>query len=253
VPDAPLHPLIEGLRTATGVYDRGRPGYPPVLVDALLEGAGAGPGARVADLGAGTGQLAGPLLERGVDVLAVEPLAEMRTALAGLLGPERVLDGTAEALPFADRSLDAILCADSFHWFGPGAAAELHRVLRPGAALAISWRWPPEDGAPWVAPMHALLAQVRPPHPAFETADRGRDRLDAHGGFTPQEHREVRWESSWDSARLCEYVASITYVAALEPARRERLLADVAALVADEPSPLRVPWAAECWFTRRRP
>jgi len=64
----------------------------------------------------------------------------MRAALAGSVGAERALDGRAEALPLPDGSLDGAVSADAFHWFdGQRAAAELHRVLRPGVGLVVMW------------------------------------------------------------------------------------------------------------------
>jgi 2-oxoisovalerate dehydrogenase E2 component (dihydrolipoyl transacylase) len=57
------------------VYDA-RPPYPAALIDALCDLAGP-PGARIADLGAGTGHLALPLAARGYDVTAVEETRQM--------------------------------------------------------------------------------------------------------------------------------------------------------------------------------
>jgi len=56
-----------------------RPGYPAALVDRLAELAG--PGGRVVDLGAGTGDLAIPLASRGLSVAAVEPARRMLDVL----------------------------------------------------------------------------------------------------------------------------------------------------------------------------
>ncbi|HEX4752405.1 MAG TPA: methyltransferase domain-containing protein, partial [Solirubrobacterales bacterium] len=80
---------------AADIYERARPGYPEAAVDWLLpEGA-----QTVIDLGAGTGKLTRSLAAKGLEVLAVEPLAEMRANLASALPDVRVLDGTAEAIP----------------------------------------------------------------------------------------------------------------------------------------------------------
>ena len=59
------------------VYERGRPLYPPEAIDWLVPAQAT----RVADVGAGTGQLTRPLRERGLDVIAVEPSAGMREQL----------------------------------------------------------------------------------------------------------------------------------------------------------------------------
>ena len=117
-------------------YERGRPSYPPESIDWLLP-----PGARdVLDLGAGTGKLTTRLVERGLDVVAVDPLAEMLELLSSALPDTPALLGTAEQIPLPDNSVDAVLVAQAWHWFDPQqAVAEVARVLRPGGRLGLVW------------------------------------------------------------------------------------------------------------------
>ena len=70
-----------GLRALGPAYKRGRPGYPQAAVDFLAARLRLGPGRTVVDLAAGTGKLTRPLLATGAEVVAVEPVAEMRAAL----------------------------------------------------------------------------------------------------------------------------------------------------------------------------
>ena len=229
----PLHDLISGLDGAQDLYARGRPPYPPAAVDALTAGCAVEPGARVLDLGAGTGLLARPLLDAGYDVVAVEPLEGMRAALAPSIGAQRVRDGTAEAIPLEDASVDAVVCGDSYHWFDADRApAEIHRVLRPGGGLGLVWRWADAtDDAPWVEPLAKLLARgaARPsgvhartaaPTGSPATAASSRSGVSA-STFT----------HTTDVAGVRDYVASITFVALLAPERRAALLDAVAAPV----------------------
>jgi SAM-dependent methyltransferase len=122
------------------VYDA-RPPYPTALIDALAALAGA-PGARVADVGAGTGHLALPLAARGYDVTAIEPAGEMlarlraQAAARGL--PVRAAHATAEAMPVDPRSLDLVVVADALHFLDAQLVGEeIGRVLRRGGALAV--------------------------------------------------------------------------------------------------------------------
>jgi 2-polyprenyl-3-methyl-5-hydroxy-6-metoxy-1,4-benzoquinol methylase len=62
-----LHPLAQGFAGVADDYERGRPGYPPEAIAAL----GLPGGARVADVGAGTGKLTRALRAAGLDVVAV--------------------------------------------------------------------------------------------------------------------------------------------------------------------------------------
>src|SRR5262245_18502776 len=97
---------------AADAYERARPGYPDAAVDWLVPG-----GARtVLDLGAGTGKLTRALTARGLEVIAVEPLTEMRENLATAVPEARAISGTAEKIPLPDDSVDAITVAQAWHW-----------------------------------------------------------------------------------------------------------------------------------------
>jgi SAM-dependent methyltransferase len=120
-------------------YRRYRPDYPAAALEAILEGLGDPAAWLAADVGAGTGISARQLAARGVRVHAVEPNAEMRAAAEA---HERVTwhAGTAEATGLETASVDLVLCAQAFHWFRlPDALAEFHRILKPGARLAVMW------------------------------------------------------------------------------------------------------------------
>ena len=124
-------------------YVRYRPGYPPAMVNALLDRAALAPGAAVADVGSGTGISTAPLLDRGLTVYAVEPNAPMRQAAEDHLGDRpgfRSVDGTAEATTLPDASVNAVVAGQAFHWFDEETARrEFARVLRPGGAVALFW------------------------------------------------------------------------------------------------------------------
>ena len=48
----------------------------------------------------------------------------------------RAVAGTAQAIPLPSGTLDAVVCAQAFHWFATrDALDEFHRVLRPGGKL----------------------------------------------------------------------------------------------------------------------
>lgn len=72
----------EGFARGAKAYERGRPGYSPQAVSWLAAQLGLASGVRVLDLAAGTGKLTRLLTSTGASVVAVEPIDEMRAALA---------------------------------------------------------------------------------------------------------------------------------------------------------------------------
>lgn len=133
---------------AATAYAEHRPDYARAALRWALEPA---PGARVLDLGAGTGKLTATLAEVTDDVTAVEPdpamLAELRRTLPGV----RALPGSAEAIPLPDASVDAVVAGNAMHWFDMAVAGpEIARVLSPGGVLAGLWNVV-DDRVDWVA------------------------------------------------------------------------------------------------------
>ena len=125
------------------VYDQARPGYAPAALDFV---AGFVPrNAAIADIGAGTGKLSSMLAARGFDVTAIEPNPDMRSKLPAL--PNLcVMDGTAEATGLPSASVDAVTCAQAFHWFDSEKfKAECQRILKPGGRVFVVYNTPGPD------------------------------------------------------------------------------------------------------------
>jgi SAM-dependent methyltransferase len=242
----------QGFGRGAEAYERGRPGYPAQAVAWVCEHLGIGPDSLVLDLGAGTGKLG--MLVRAVSrakVVGVEPVPEMRAvAKASGLG---VLDGTAEQIPAADGSVDAVVCGEAFHWFdGERALAEIGRVLRPGGGLGLLWnlhRWDPE--ASWVRAIEALLA----PHSDGRAETRYSSNLwrapfDAGEGWAPLEAQAFAHEQRLDPAGLVDHVASVAYVAALPQDERATLLTHVARIADGLDGPVSIPYRTDAYVSR---
>jgi protein-L-isoaspartate O-methyltransferase len=73
------------------LYDRVRPSYPPVVIDAVLDFVGSADRVRIVEVGAGTGNATTLLAQRGLAVLALEPDRAMAAVARGLrrLSPRR--------------------------------------------------------------------------------------------------------------------------------------------------------------------
>jgi SAM-dependent methyltransferase len=232
----PIHETAAiGFARSAGGYELGRPGYPAAALEPLRLSSAM----TVLDLAAGTGKLARALGETGASVIAVEPVAEMRAAL-----PEsvRALDGTAEAIPLEDASVDLVTVAQAFHWFdGPVALREIHRVLRPGGRLAILWNRRVED-----APVNKAIEALVEPHRMATPTHRGdawRTVLERSSLFGPLEEHVFASEQVLDEDGLAARICSISFIARLPEPERAGLLARARELTAG--GPVTVPYRTE--------
>ncbi len=218
-------------------YDRGRPDWPPKLLDALPLGADA----TVLDLGAGTGKLTRLLSARYARAIAVEPDSRMRE----LISDADVLAGTAEEIPLPDASVDGVFAAEAFHWFdGAVAVAEIARVLRPGGVLALFWNR--FDSADRVLPKDVLPTTPTKKHRQVKTGEWVR----AFDGSRFEPFRDVQVEQDREVPRqeLLDFFASISPVTALADEERRAALERVDAAL---PSPTyRRSWTATLFWTR---
>jgi ubiquinone/menaquinone biosynthesis C-methylase UbiE len=237
-----------GFSRAADAYDRARPDYPADALAWLAERLGLRPGRTVVDLAAGTGKLTRPVATTGAEVVAVEPVAEMRARI----GPAaaRSLEGTAEAMPLPDASADAVTVGQAFHWFdGPRALAEIHRVLRPGGALALVW-----NRRPLEHPLHAAVEGIIAPYRDDAPEHRSgvwRAAFETTALFGPLEERTFAHSRAHDADALADRVGSTSFVAALDDGPHAEIMAAVRALAAD--GPVDVPYVCEVFVCDRRP
>src|SRR5207249_12201497 len=119
-------------------YERHRPEYPEEALRRAAGLLGLEPGARVLDIGAGTGKRTRGLVAVGLDVVAVEPGGPMLEQLRIAVPEAEAFGGAAEAIPLADASVSAAFAGQAYHWFDRDRALpELHRVIRPGGGLSL--------------------------------------------------------------------------------------------------------------------
>lgn len=205
-------------------YERGRPSYPPEAIDWLLPA-----DARdVLDLGAGTGKLTIRLAERGLEVVAVDPIPEMLEVLRGSLPDVPALLGTAEEIPLPDDSVDSVLVAQAWHWFDPERAVkEVARVLRPGGRLGLVWNVR-DERLGWVKDLGRIIGHEDDPFSRRQVA--------LPAPFVAQEQHEVEWTSYLTPQALIDLVASRSYCITSPTEVRTRTLDQVRELLATHPA-----------------
>lgn len=232
-----------GFQRGAEEYRRNRPDYPGEVFALLAEKLPITSGTRVCDLAAGTGKFTVGLVGLGASVVAIEPVEAMRQLLSADYPDVKTVDGTAEAIPLEDGSVDAVTVAQAFHWFDAGRALdEIERVLRPHGAFALVWNIR-DESVEWVHDFTELItarAGGRPYTPYHHGAGGGwsDDRLAAvteHGGFTPLAHQLFDNRQMVTPDGVVGRAASTSFVSALPDYRRENLLDEVRDLIARHP------------------
>jgi SAM-dependent methyltransferase len=239
-----LHRQRRGLFSSdVTAYDTGRPTYPGRVYELLRQVCGLGPGTDVLEIGPGTGQATGPLLDNGAAVTAVELGAEMAARLvAKYEGPSLSVEvGAFEEAALEPASFDLIVAATSFHWVP--ADAGLRRcadLLRPAGWLALWWTYfgDPDRPDPFrdaVTPIFERLApslietfpgaafQAGPRPYALDAAERIAE-IDATGRFGAVQHETISWTGRHTPLELRAMFASFSPCLALQPAERSAVL-----------------------------
>ena len=151
---------------------------------------------RIAEVGAGTGRLTLELIDRGREVVAVEPAQPLRQILRRKLtaadhgNRARVIHGFFDRLPMQDDFADLVVACSAFtpapEHGGEAGLAEMERVCRPGGRVAIIW----PNHLDWLA--ERGYKYVSFPGPMSVEFDSYREAVELAGIFYPGAADQVR-------------------------------------------------------------
>ncbi len=251
-----------------GEYERIRPGYPPALVEDVLEYA-ALDGRPALEAGAGTGKATLAFAERGARITAVEPdpamLAVLRARLAGSPAEHSVRPvlGTFEEFaesfdctdgPAAAEKFGLLYSAQAWHWVDPVRRWDLAaRVLGSGGALALFWNG---DQLADPGAMETLLATQRryAPQLVAQTSHATpeppgpREQLVAHLAFGELVDREYEWERQLSTLDFVGLLSTLSPYRILDEPVRAQLFG---ALLAGLPDPVTLSMSTVLHLARR--
>jgi SAM-dependent methyltransferase len=222
------------------VYERGRPPYPAALWARLGELGLLRPGTRVVELGAGTGQATGPMLQAGASVTAIEPGAELADRIGRAWPAATVLVATAESVPLPSAAFDLAVAATAVHWLDLGAVLpKLHRALVPGGHFVV-WRTAFGDPSVALTPFRQRVAQVvsrraGPPRPGpgeLET-DAWVSRLTASGHFVATHVEHFRWSVQLGTEQVRDLFTTFSDWDATEVAQAAQAVRDLGGRVTE--------------------
>jgi SAM-dependent methyltransferase len=164
---------------------------------------------------------------------------------AHIPAPAVPLDGSAEALPVEDGSVDAVVVGQAFHWFDvPRATAEMRRVLRRDGTIGLFWNML-DDGEPWIDEFCELVqAEER-----FSNLNQDQGPPYDVDGLSTPERKLFRHTERYDVDRLLAYVLSRSQTILGSEESRERMIDGIRRLA--PAGVFDVPLVCEAWRSVR--
>jgi ubiquinone/menaquinone biosynthesis C-methylase UbiE len=229
--DAKINPMAsKGFQAAADAYERGRPDYPSEAIQFLADTCGMRRGAKIIELGAGTGKFTRLLVPTQATLLAIEPVDAMRKKFSTLLPAVEILDGSAESVPAGDGTADVVVAAQAFHWFdAEKALAECHRVLRPGGMLGLIWNVR-DESMEWVAELTRIIDVYERSAPRYKSFEWKRA-IEGNKLFGPLGQRSFKHSHRGTVDTFMDRVASISFIASLPDGQRESVMKEVRSLI----------------------
>ena len=230
-----VHDLVtSGFGAGAATYQAARPEYPPEIEQWLIDDLGVSDESTVLDLGAGTGKFSARPLAVGARVIAVDAVPQMLAQLVAAHPEVEVRRGSADALPLESASVDAVVCAQAFHWFASARVlAEIRRVLKPKGHLGLIWNVRDESVA-WVAALTEIIAPYEGEAPRYRT-QAWRSLFPADGFSALRERHFVNNQSGPAEQVIVDRVLSISFISALPKEEQQSVAARVRELIARTP------------------
>ena len=228
------------------LYDRARAGYPDALVDDVIAFAGGdGPHLRALEVGAGTGKATVSFAARGVEIVAVEPSAEMAAVARRNTAPfpgVRIEDTSFEDWTAQPGGFGLVYSAQAWHWLRPEVRwRKAAQALRPGGTLALFWNRTRWDEQPLKDELNALYRRLAPDlhdqHPGWpglsphgEDLVRGAE-IRETGLFSGERVQTYPWSATFTADSFTDLLLTQSDHRMLPQEQRDRLLAAIAGTI----------------------
>lgn len=229
-----MHKATVGFERSARAYDHGRPEYPPEAAFSLLARCGVERTTRTLELGAGTGKFSRYIMESTDLFLTSDPSTAMRVALHQKFPGLPCVAARADHIPLATGSVEVVICAQAFHWFSDErSVAEIARVLVSGGSVGLVWNVR-DEGVDWIAALTALIDVHSGDAPRYRTGE-WKVALTSSPDFGELQSESFAHTVTCDRATVLDRVGSISFIAALEPARHREVLDGVNRLLDTHP------------------
>jgi SAM-dependent methyltransferase len=234
--------------TVADSYDTARPDYPDALYDELISAAGLATGARLLEIGSGTGKATRPLAERGFAITCLEPgprlAAVARRRLAHCPRVRIVETAFEDWQPGPAERFDLVFAATAWHWIDPAVGYRLAwQALRPGGCLAI---WAahhvlPADGDQFfreIQDVYDEIGEGLPPGTDFPVPGMMptiRGTIDGSGLFSVMTTAEFIWDRSYTAEEYISLLETFSGHIDMVQWKRDRLYTEMRRRLAARP------------------
>lgn len=229
------------------LYDRARAGYPDALVDDVIDFAGGdGPHLRALEVGAGTGKATVSFAARGLEILAVEPSADMAAVArrnTEAFPKVRIEETSFEGYAVEPGGFGLVYSAQAWHWLRPEIRwRKAAQALRQGGTLALFWNRTRWDEQPIKEELAALYRRLVPDlyaqAPGFpglttdnEEIDRGAEFRET-GLFEDERVRTYPWSATFTADSFTDLLLTQSDHRLLPDEQRSRLLGAIRETIA---------------------
>jgi SAM-dependent methyltransferase len=241
------HALRETFGQVPELYDRARPVYPDAVFADIARLGGLREGARVLEIGCGTGQATLPLAQRRYELTCLElspALAALARAKLAAFPRVEIVETTFEAWRPPSAEFDAVVAFTAFHWLDPEVRfAKAAEVLRRGGTLAVvdTQHVALPGGDTFWAEVQADYDAVvpsednRPPGPPEEIPDFATE-IEASGLFDPFAAHRYVWDVTYTADEYIDVLETYSGHRSMEDAKRHRLYDLIRHRIAERPN-----------------
>lgn len=239
-------------------YHRARPDYPEQLFDDLVRLTHLQRGARVLEIGCGTGKATVPMARRGFEILCLEMgprLADQAAAnVSGFASVTVVAGSFDDWQPPHPASFELVFAATAWHWLNPDTKyRRAWQALRPGGYLAF-WAAAhvfPEQGDPFFRDIQLVYDEIGEglpadaPWPQPGQLPDQRVEIEASGLFQVMQIRHYDWEVRYDAESYIDLLRTFSGHLSMPEWKQQRLYDAIRARLAARPDRLvRRHWGA---------
>jgi SAM-dependent methyltransferase len=217
-------------------YARARPSYPDIVFETLEQAGVIGPGTRVLEVGAGAGLATRPMLDRGSEVVGLEPGRQLAAILAEVAPDADVVVAGLEDAELAEDDFDSAVAATAMHWVDLSVGLpKLHRALRSGGLLAV-WRTVFGDDTvqtDFRSVVGAIVARRGKTADGLREVRPTVDELTAGGWFEHLRSEHWRWSIELDAEEAGRLFATFSDWTTAEAAEVEQAVVDLGGRVTE--------------------